>query len=409
MVVLSIFTELAIEAIKRGAPLVLPHLPLEQIASRYPALNTLWSGIGGPITMFVLPALFWIGAMFAILRSFEAQGPLRVAAKVLALWAALFVAKNALPHSPVFAGPNFDPRNANLWEYVRARQMADADRGGRAADTRHDPAEPGLKLGAARAGQSQPALLKAALDQLAPQRPGTTDVYAIGLAGWAEQDVFIKELDGALEAIARVLPTDNRVLRLVNHPDTVLRTPIVTRQNFAAAVRSVARAMDKDEDVLLLFMTSHGSSRGVALRFSSLAHGTLSPDDIAAVLEQEGIKHRMLIVSACYSGVFAKPPLADDNTIILTAADENSPSFGCSNERDWTYFGDALFNRGLTAGKDLEHAFQVARDTIANWEARDNLARSNPQGHFGAALIRRLAPIYRRAMRAETESAPDEK
>ena len=91
---------------------------------------------------------------------------------------------------------------------------------------------------------------------------------------------------------------------------------------------------------------------------------------------------------------------------MLTAADEHSSSFGCSNERDWTYFGDALFNRGLIAGKNLEQAFQLAKDTIADWEARDNLARSNPQGHFGAALMQRLAPIYKPAVRAEIQAAP---
>ena len=197
---------------------------------------------------------------------------------------------------------------------------------------------------------------------LAPQRPGVTDVYTIGIAGWAEQDVFIKELNGGLDLLAHHLPTENRVLRLVNHPDTVLQMPIASRQNFAAAVRAVARVMDRDEDVLLLFVTSHGGPWGVALQLWGLAHSELSPEDVATVLDEVGIKNRILIVSACYSGVFAKPLLADENSIILTAADESHSSFGCSNEREWTYFGDALFNRGLTQGRDLEHAFTVARD-----------------------------------------------
>ena len=45
-----------------------------------------------------------------------------------------------------------------------------------------------------------------ALARLAPQVPGETDIYAIGVAGWAEQDVFVKELEGALGAIGKVLP-----------------------------------------------------------------------------------------------------------------------------------------------------------------------------------------------------------
>ena len=67
----------------------------------------------------------------------------------------------------------------------------------------------------------------------------------------------------------------------------------------------------------------------------------MTPQEVAAVLDREGIKNRVVIVSACYSGTFV-PPLANDNTIVLTAADAKSTSFGCAPERDWTYFGDAF-------------------------------------------------------------------
>jgi len=358
-----------------------------------------WTSAYTGYLIFVAYLAWWIGAVLAIFRSVEperrAGRPLRIAG----LWCALVVAWVIFPHQPVFQGRDFDFRYANWWEYVEA--ILD----GRFNE--EEPRRPSVPV--ARVELLQPALLERASAALAPQQPGVTDIYTIGLAGWANQDVFLKELDGALDSVSRVLPTDNRVLRLVNHPDTVLNTPIATRQNFAAAVRSVARLMDRDEDVLLLFMTSHGSRRGVDLQFSVLADARLSPDDVASVLDQEGVKNRILIISACYSGVFAKPLLADDNTIVLTAADENNPSFGCSNERDWTYFGDALFNRGLAAGKDVEHAFHVAKDTIADWETRDNLPRSNPQGHFGPALMKRLAPVYRAAVRAEISVSPADK
>src|SRR5207302_6280342 len=106
----------------------------------------------------------------------------------------------------------------------------------------------------------------------------------------------------------------------------------------------------------------------------------------------EGIKNRILIVSACYSGVFIKP-LANDDTIILTAADESHPSFGCSNEREWTYFGDAFFNQNLRPGVDIEEAFRNAKATIAEWETREGLTPSNPRGYFGSALLSKLARL----------------
>ena len=98
-------------------------------------------------------------------------------------------------------------------------------------------------------------------------------------------------------------------------------------------------------------------------------------------------------MSACYSGVFLKP-LANDDSIILTAADEAHPSFGCSNEREWTYFGDALFNRSMQQGEDLEEAFRNAKAAVTQWEVSEGLTPSNPQGYFGRALTRKLAPVY---------------
>jgi hypothetical protein len=88
--------------------------------------------------------------------------------------------------------------------------------------------------------------------------------------------------------------------------------------------------------------------------------------------------------------VFTKA-LASENSIVLTAADENSTSFGCSNERDWTYFGDAFFNQSLAEGVSLEKAFEDAKLKISKWEARDEVPPSSPQGHFGASISAKLA------------------
>jgi Peptidase C13 family len=57
-------------------------------------------------------------------------------------------------------------------------------------------------------------------------------------------------------------------------------------------------------------------------------------------------QHRVVIVSACYSGVFVGP-LANDNTLVITAAYFDHSSFGCQDKVKWTYFGDAFFNRAL--------------------------------------------------------------
>ena len=240
---------------------------------------------------------------------------------------------------------------------------------------------------------AQRALLKAAVGRLAPQRQGATDLYTIGVAGWADQDVFVKELDGTLASLNRVLPVDGRMLRLVNGPDAAKGTPLATRENIAAAARAVADVMDKDGDILVLFMTSHGTRAGFGLQLPRRPLVEFAPAELAKILDGAGIRNRVVIVSACYSGTFV-PPLANDNTIVITAADARNPSFGCAPGREWTFFGDAFFNRSLRPGADLRSAFNGARLTISEWELQEALPPSNPQAHFGPALVEKLAPLF---------------
>jgi hypothetical protein len=251
----------------------------------------------------------------------------------------------------------------------------------------------------ARLVQRQPALLQSEATMLAPHRQGQTDIYAIGMAGWATLDVFAKEVDGGLTAVGRVLPIKDRTIRLINHPATAAYVPLATLHNFQAAVHDVGKVMDKENDVLVLFMTSHGDRNGVALQLPNQIVD-LTPQDVAAAFRREGIKNRVVIVSACFSGIFV-PPLQNANTIVMTAADATHTSFGCAPEREWTYFGDAFFRQALQPGTDFQSAFHHARILIEGWELMDRATPSNPQGFFGSALVAKLAPIFRSAQAAD--------
>ena len=253
------------------------------------------------------------------------------------------------------------------------------------AATGGDP--PGLE-------QAQRSLLKTELASLKPRNKDTTNIYVLGIAGWADQDVFLKELDGALAAISTVLPIRGHWIRLVNHRKTNKSLPLANPGNFAAAVHELGARLDKEADIFLLVMTSHGNPGGFGLRLPSEAVTQLTPQDVAATFDREGIKNRVVIVSACFSGTFV-PALANDHTIVLTASDAQSPSFGCAPERDWTYFGDALFHQSIRPGRDFQQAFESARMLVQGWELMDRARPSNPQAHFGAALVEKLTPLFR--------------
>jgi hypothetical protein len=331
------------------------------------------------VAIFVVAVIWGLGALTRIVQSLEAHPRLRLIGRIVALGAALLIADALMPQAPVFLPPHFDVRNANWWEALRALQ--DGNTGAK-------PLPPEL----VRLEKAQPGLMQAAIAQLKPQQPGVTDVYALGIAGWGEQDVFRKELDGGLAAIGSVLPIKDHVIRLINNLQTVETVPLADIRNFKAAVHAIAQVMDKNEDVLILVMTSHGEETGFALELPS-GPAELTPQQVTTTLDGEGIKNRVVIVSACYAGIFM-PPLQNDNSIVITAADAKHTSFGCTPESEWTYFGDAFFRQSLHPGADFENAFNHARVLIQGWELMDRLQSSNPQAHFGPAVVEKLAPYF---------------
>jgi len=350
----------------------------------------MWTASDKVIFVWLIVMVWWIGAVVAILRG-AGVGPYQ-SPVFRAFWLSVVAgaAVMALPAYPTFIGGDFRLSSYNVWEWGRAKLS-------KSSDVELPPVD------VAAVELSQPHLLEAQLKKLLPERKGTTDIYAIGIAGWSAQDVFIKEMNGGLAALNRSLDTDRGAIRLVNHRNTLETLPVANRTNFAAAVRAVAGTMNKDEDVLVVFITSHGGPTGVALELGDAVFAVLGPDHVASVLDREGIRNRVIIVSACYSGVFVKS-LASPDSIVLTAADENSTSFGCSNEREWTYFGDAFFNQSLAAGVSLEAAFEGAKAKISQWEARDDVPTSSPQGHFGAAISEKLAAKLKRGSRVQALS-----
>jgi hypothetical protein len=216
------------------------------------------------------------------------------------------------------------------------------------------------------------------------------------MAGWSGQDVFIKELEGAIASLGKVVPLSaDRTVRLINNLKTIDTVPVANPNNFAAAVRAIGQSMNKQDDILILFVTSHGSENGAVMKLGR-ALVELSPHVVNDVLNREQIKNRIVIVSACYSGVYVAP-LTNDDTIVMTAADAKNPSFGCGAKRSWTYFGDAFFNRSLKPGVSLNTAFTRARTLIGKWEAAGKLKPSNPQGRFGEAMLRKVDLLWRSA------------
>jgi len=104
----------------------------------------------------------------------------------------------------------------------------------------------------------------------------------------------------------------------------------------------------------------------------------LPADELATVLSPLKNRDKIIVISSCYSGGFI-PALKDERTLIMTASRADRVSFGCSEEANFTYFGDALFAQALNQTDDLEQAFKLARATVAERELADSFEASEPQ------------------------------
>jgi hypothetical protein len=214
----------------------------------------------------------------------------------------------------------------------------------------------------------------------AGENPNVT-VLAFGLFG--AQSVFESEAKGAAGIVAQRVGTNSVIVRA----NTKTRRG-VTVASIGDALRAAGERMDRESDVLVLILTSHGSQAGVAVQAGRRVE-VLSPADLAGMLNRAGVRRRVVIISACYSGVFVGP-LASDDTLVITAADSDHSSFGCRDKVKWTYFGDAFFNTALRHAVDLKSAFADARGLVSQREMRDGLVPSNPQIAGGKNIDIRL-------------------
>ncbi|WP_376984970.1 C13 family peptidase [Bosea sp. R86505] len=330
-----------------------------------------------------LGIVIWaVGAVATVLRSLDTGEVRRPILRASGALLGILVMSVLMPYWPTFPGQNFSKATANVWELISAYQ---ASRSEPSTDRVAD------ENGWADIELIQSRLLDQKIAAIAPRRPEAPNLFVLGVAGWSDQSVFLSETRGALGVIAERFNTGGHSMRLINNRATVSDDPIATVTNLGGALRGIAARMDTQNDALLILLTSHGNSMGVGLEFDPLVRRILSPTVLKRALYDSGIKNRIIIVSACYSGVFV-PDLADENTVVITASSATTNSFGCSNEREWTYFGDAFFNLALRTAPTLAAAFEQAKALVSEWEQRDGLKPSQPQIHIGES-ISRLMPL----------------
>ena len=236
----------------------------------------------------------------------------------------------------------------------------------------------------------QRRLLDDALNGLKPHRKGKVDAFVLSVALNSDA-VFSREAREAANVLSRRYNAAGRTVTLAgpNGRDATNTLPRGSITAMTIALARMAEAMDPAEDVLVLYATTHGTPEGLAYHYGNTGYGVLSPKRLRDILTNLGIERRLLIISACYSGVFV-PHVAGPDSAVLTASTFNRTSFGCTPDNDWTFFGDALINRALRKPNSLEAATSEATQMIAAWETTLGVPQSLPQVSFGANVAQWL-------------------
>ncbi len=251
--------------------------------------------------------------------------------------------------------------------------------------------------------EAQAPLLAEKVAALAPQRPGIADMYTITFAPYEGEEVFRRESRMVSDVMARRFDAQGRGLQLLNHREHLEDMPWATTSNLQRAIAGAAAAMDRDEDVLFIHLTSHGAMNAeLAPQFWPLEVEPVTPPQLKQWLDEAGVKHRVLSISACFSGSWIDA-LAGEETLVMTASDATHTSYGCGKKSPLTFFGRAMYDEQLRSSTlSFEQAHGAARKVI---ERRENEAGkedgySNPQIRMGA----RIRP-YLEKMQARLEAS----
>ena len=249
----------------------------------------------------------------------------------------------------------------------------------------------------------QPSLIDAEVARIAESSAPGAQVYFLGFAGFGDERVFAEEIALAEQRVAQRYDAGARSLRLVNDRRDLEKYPFATVASLRYALDALGRVMDED-DVLFLALSSHGSEDAtIAISNPGMRSDDLSATTLAEALEHAGIHWRVIVISACYSGSFIDT-LADNRTIVLSAAARDRASFGCSDDRHLTYFGEGFYRDALPSARSLRDAFEATRSEIVKREKQERVRPSQPQSYFGPLMESKLAELE--AARYSSSVAP---
>lgn len=227
--------------------------------------------------------------------------------------------------------------------------------------------------------EHQQAALQQALAGVQPSDSRKIELYSLVVAAYGTQEVFRRESKFIENLFSQRYANNSTALYLTNSQRSLGEHPLATLSGIRRAIQQLAEKMDKENDIFFLYITSHGSKDGkIALDHNGLGLGDIDSKWLGDILKESGIKHKVIVLSACYSGGFIAD-LKDNYSVIMTSASAERTSFGCSDDSHFTYFAKAYFKESLTPDSNFVDAFYKAKELVAVWEKNEHEMESYPQ------------------------------
>lgn len=232
------------------------------------------------------------------------------------------------------------------------------------------------------------ARLQQTLDALQISKPEKIELYSLVVAGYGTEEVFRRESRFIEELFSTQYGNQPTAIYLSNSQRSLDEKPMATRTSIAAAITRIAERMDKKQDIFFLYITSHGSkNKTISLNHNGVVLADIDAKWLGDLLKSTEIQHRVIVLSACFSGGFIDD-IKDENTLVMTAASAEKTSFGCADDSLFTYFGKAYFKESLKPGIDFEQAFYQARKLVEGWEVEQKITHSEPQIYANEKITR---------------------
>ena len=165
----------------------------------------------------------------------------------------------------------------------------------------------------------------------------------------------------------------------------MLAQPRVMLATRLRVLDAIANLRPGPGEACMVFLTSHGA-HGPGVYLAPRTE-FISPSDLDSALRSGcGAVPTVVIVSACYTGDFARPPMARPNRIILTAARADRPSFGCGAGVELTNYDGCLLNSLAVPDAGWPAVIASTDACVTKLEARDHEPASDPQSYIGTAV-----------------------